>query len=125
MTDGPGGSRGGNPARRAGDSETELEAELDNPGVEYLRRAPPVCAVRAVFRPYGIGVQRVVGVEIQLRPVPVESEYLAQPQIEARDPAFEQCLGWDERHREIPPAGGVTTQRRRDLRGCRRVVRTI
>src|ERR1700687_3291421 len=71
-------------------SETDLTADLEQPRVQDLERSAPARTVTVVVRPYGIGVQRIVDVEVELHLEPVDLEILAQPEIEGRDPSFEQ-----------------------------------
>ena len=94
--------------------EVQLEAKLDKPRIQNLRRRPPGWPVRAVLSPDGVRVQHIVGVEIQLNAEPVKRQLLAQPKIEPGDPRLGLA---------VPKAAGTSVTRNRIKRQLREIWR--
>ena len=63
--------------------EADRTADLDEPGIQNLRRRPPACAVRAEDRSHRVRVQHVVGVDVAPDTEATHGENFAQTEIEA------------------------------------------
>src|ERR1700722_6576856 len=108
--------------------EVQAYAELDDPALDDGGRQHPRAAVGAgiggVLEEHGIGVERVVDVEVRVEGAPpAELEDLAEPEVElfqaiaevsAEEPG--PVVRLDHQRRLVPGDRGGTTECGRDLR---------